>query len=174
MMLRMPKISIRDGGSWILPKFDGSDQMFHALSRTVTMCYNLWHELLANRHKSLRTVTNTVPRCCDILSAFADCYVLLRFVTNIYILASKNHHEYTTNAAMRYYESQQINTNQHAPLRTSRSNANRVWFVAFLEDFLTVKNILHECPEPTRSIENHIQMRYVSLRVLRMCHKWHS
>ena len=47
----------------------------------------------------------------------------------------------------------------------------------YITYFLTVKNILHErheCPEPTRSVENHIQMRYVSLRVLRMCHEWHS
>ena len=63
-------------------------------------------------------------------------------------------------------ESIRINTNQHTLLSTSRSNANRVRFV---DDFLTVKNILHEhdeCPEPTQSVENHIQMRYVSLRML--------
>ena len=41
-------------------------------------------------------------------------------------MASKNHHEYTTNTATRYYEPRRINKNQQAPLRTSRSNANRV------------------------------------------------
>ena len=87
------------------------------------------------------------------------------------VLAFKNHHEYTTNAVTLYYEPLRINRNQHAPLRTPRSVANRAWFVAFVEDFLTVKNMHHEhqCPEPTQSVENHIQMCYVSLR---MCHEW--
>ena len=89
-------------------------------------------------------------------------------------MACKNHHEYTTNAATRYYEPQRINRNQYESTSTVANSTNGARFVAFVEDFLTVKNLLHErhkCPEPTRSVENHSQMRYVSLRVLRMCHE---
>ena len=54
----------------------------HELSRSVTMCYDCWHEFMANQHESLRSVTNTVPRCCDLLSANANCHVLSRSMTN--------------------------------------------------------------------------------------------
>ena len=39
----------------------------------------------------------------------------------MYILDSKNHHEYTTNAATRYYVPQRINKNQY---ESTRSVAN--------------------------------------------------
>ena len=84
-------------------------------------------------------------------------------------MACKNHHECTTNTATRYYEPQRINRNQYESTSSVANSTNRACFVAFVEDFLTVKNILHErheCPKP-----NHSQMRYVSLRVLRMCHE---
>ena len=38
--------------------------------------------------------------------------------TNLYILASKNHDEYNTNAAKLYFEPPRINRNQHALFRT--------------------------------------------------------
>ena len=170
-----------DGGSRIWPSF-GPD-----VSRTVTNCRdllrcftttNLRHEFLTNRQESLRTVTNSAPRCCDLLSAIANCYVLSRSIY-IYILALYWPPKTTTNtlrmlprSITNHYESTGINTNEHTPLLTPCSVANKAWFVAFVEDFLTVKNMLHElheCQEPTRSVENHIQMRYISLR---MCHEW--
>ena len=68
-------------------------------------------------------------------------------------------------------------TNQYESTSSVANSTNRARFVVFVENFLTVKNILHErheYPEPTRSVENHSQMRYVSLRVFRMCHECHS
>ena len=43
----------------------------------------------------------------------------------LYILASKNHHEYTTNAAMLYYKPPQIKSlscKLHVPLRIERDS----------------------------------------------------
>ena len=88
-------------------------------------------------------------------------------------MACKNHHEYTTNAATRYYEPQRINRIKYESTSTVVLRTPRIERDSW-QDFLTVKNILHErheCPEPTRSVENHSQMSYVSLRVLRMCHE---
>ena len=40
-------------------------------------------------------------------------------------MACKNHHEYTTNAATRYYEPQRINKNQYESTSSVANSTNR-------------------------------------------------
>ena len=83
----MPQISIRDRGSRIWPKFDGSNQRFQALSPTAVNCYDALRLMAQISGESSGIITHS-HEYCPALLRFTERHCELLRTHQKFILSS--------------------------------------------------------------------------------------